>query len=197
METLAEGPETRERAVRIGSSYVSEVLSTICPHCSAVLFVRNGKCEDCGKRVTPPEKQRVVFDAWPLKRLHARYIITDIQYSAGDRYYKHWYLSGLSSFGGGDFGRVGKSSSGPTYGMAATEKQAYHRELYRLGEEKLGIGISSYVNSVVLQEQEPEAVGLRISGRTAVNQARAAAIEIVKIGLDRLADAYGLQAKRY
>lgn len=197
VKALADVPETRERARRIGSSYVNEMPIDICPHCQAVLFTRKGKCEDCGGRVTPSPLQRVVFDQWPLKRLHVRNIISDIQFEAGHRYYRHWYAAGLSPFGSVDLGSVGKSSSGPSYGMATSEKQAYHREMYRRGERALGIGISQYVDSVVLQEQQPEAVGLRITRRSAVDQARAACIEIVMIGLDRLADVYDLQAKRH
>lgn len=194
----SDAPETKERARFIGSMYIhQEAKFQRCPHCDAPLFVgRSNRCENCDKRVTPPPLQRVVFDAWPLKRLHVRNIISNIQFEAGHRYYQHWYAAGLSPFGSIDLGGVGKSSGGPSYGMATSEKQAHHRGMYRIGEQALGVGISSYVDAVVLREQEPEAVGLRITGRVAVDQARAAAIEIVKIGLDRLADAYDLQAKR-
>lgn len=187
--------ETRERARRIGSSYIREERPfQTCPHCDAILFVTAGRCEECDRKVTAPDKVRVVFDQWPLKRLHARHIISGIQFEAGYRYYQHWYAAGLSPFGAVDFGRVSGSRE-PGAGMAASERQAHHRELYRIGERALGIGISAYVNAVVLQEQDPEAVGLRLTGRSAVNQARAAAIEIIRIGLDRLADAYDLVPK--
>jgi hypothetical protein len=194
METLAEGPETRERAARIGKAFIMvEAPFTKCPHCDAILFVRSGRCEACGKPVTAPPLAKKAYDAWPLKRLHIRGIVSDTQFEAGQRYYAHYYAAGLSSFGSVDLGRVGRSSSGPTYGMAATERQAYHRKMYRVGSQALGLQLSPYVDGIVLEEQDPELVGKRVTGRAHAQQARAVAIEMAKMGLDLLAKAYALK----
>lgn len=187
----AGGPETRERAEKIGISFVQEVPVTTCPHCSAILFIKRGCCEDCGRKVKEPDKVRFIYDQWPLKRLFVRGILDKIQFNAGHRYYAHWYGAGLVKLGSVSFETVG-SSREPGSGMAATERQAYHRQRYRQGEAALGPVLSAYVNAIVLQEQEPEVVGKRITGRAAPSQARAVAIEMLKGGLDVLAKEYAL-----
>src|SRR5436190_18370614 len=117
-----DAPETRERARRVGGQYVTEAPVTTCPHCRAILFIKSGKCEECGKRVTPPPLERKVIDNWPLKRLHVRGPLTDTQFAAGHQYYQHWYAAGLSPFGSIDMGGAGRSTTGPSYGMASSEK---------------------------------------------------------------------------
>jgi hypothetical protein len=187
-------PETDERARRIGKSSIVEASSTTCPHCRAVLFVRNGRCEECGARVTPPPPVRIVFDQWPLKRLHARDRISDVQFEAGRRYYEHWYFAGLSPIGAIDLNRISRTDE-LSLGMAASERQAYHRQRYREGEEVLRPEFLPYVNGIVLEEHDPEVIGKRLTGRSAPSQARAVAIELLKIGLTRLAAAYGLDSR--
>lgn len=184
-------PETRERAEKIGASFVQEVPVEKCPHCRAILFVRAGRCEDCERKVTQSDRVRVVFDQWPLKRLYVRGVLSKLQFNAGHRYYAHWYGAGLVKIGSVSFETV-SSSREPGSGMPATERQAYHRQRYRQGETALGPILSAYVNAIVLQEQEPEVVGKRITGRAAPSQARAVAIEMLKGGLDVLAKEYAL-----
>ncbi len=109
----------------------------LCPHCRTILFVKEGKCEECGGRVAPPKTERIVFDQWPLKRWHAFKAIDDIEFIAGQTYYEHWYRSGLSPMKSINMERV---SSSPDFGggMPASLKQAHHRKQFRLGQEALG-----------------------------------------------------------
>lgn len=189
-------PETRERANKIGRDAVQERMPFNCPHCSVKLFGYEDRCPACDKRVRAPDPVRKVFDEWPLKRLSVRGIITRVQFNAGENYYDHWRASGLQPLSGVDMTRIGGSAD-PNVGMPVSMRQAEHRKLYRLGYQALllpnkGNIIVQYVDAIVLEEQEPEVVGKRLTRRTHPQQSRAVAIEFLKAGLDRLADAYNL-----
>lgn len=179
---------------------VEEVTHDTCPHCSAILVLVKTRgrsdrehCQACGGRVVKPGPVRMVFDQWPLKRLHARGHITHVEFEAGRRYYEHWYHSGLSPIGAVDLGKVGQGSE-PKPGMAVSERQAYHRRAYRQGVAALD-EFRVYVDGIVLREEDPEVVGKRFTGRTQTQQSRAIAIEMLKLGLKRLAKAYELEPR--
>jgi hypothetical protein len=88
-------------------------------------------------------------------------------------------------------------------GMPVSEWQADERRKFRVGWNALidvingraNHVIRCYVDDIVLHESDPEAVGRRLSGRAQAQQARAVAIEFLKLGLDRLACAYGLEPR--
>lgn len=187
-------PETKERAQRIGKDFTYERREKVtCPHCSAIVL-ESGKCSDCGRHVVLPPRQRVVYSEWPLKRLHAKEILTDIEFQAGELFYAHWYNSGQSPLGGGGMERVDRSAD-PNVGMPTSMRQAWHREQYRKGVQAMGMIFSVFVEAIVCREEEPEEIGRRIKGRKDRAQARAVAIEYLRDGLGLLAKEYELERR--
>lgn len=190
-------PETRERSLKIGRNAIQEHVAFKCPHCQTMLFGRETRCTECRRSLTPPDSVRVVYDCWPLKRMYVRGVIGRVLYNAGLKYYEHWQLGGLMNMGSIDMGRVGGSGD-PTFRLLpSSDRQAEHRAEFRRGYDALmingkGTVFLDYVNAIVLREEDPEAVGRRLTKRTAPSQARAVAIEFLKAGLDRLAEAYNL-----
>lgn len=115
---------------------------------------------------------------------------------AGEEYRRHWYLSGLSPIAAMDPTRPPvRGESMPPGFMPATERQAYHRQQYRRGEEALGMFFSVVVNAVVLEERSLEDVGKQVSRYSNAKLCRAIALDRLIEGLRLLAEEYGFISK--
>ena len=129
----------------------------------------------------------------PLETLHAKDILDSRQYDAGKKFYGHWYRAGLNerfaalNLASGVFGCDGFAG-----GMPATEDQAFHREAYRKSVQHIGMRSSAILQQIVCDEKQPAQVGVAFLGWTNEAQGRAAAIELLRDTLDRLADLYGM-----
>jgi hypothetical protein len=135
----------------------------------------------------------------PLDRLAARKVLAKdpaanrILHEAGKRYYEHWYLSGMAPLRAIDLSREGIGGAGGSCGMPATEAMAHHRAKYRGAVRVLGPWFSAVVDPIVLAEEDPQIVGMRVSGYRSDKQALAVAIDRLRGGLEALAVHFGLR----
>jgi Zn/Cd-binding protein ZinT len=129
----------------------------------------------------------------PLARAHARGLINDAQYRALAKFKHHWTCAGLEpSFGSVDLDRVFRSDAAGYSGMAKTEAQVFHRQRYREAVTAVGLVASRVIEAVVCEEKKLEDAGSSILGWKHPLQARAAAVEKLRDGGDRLAREWGL-----
>ena len=128
----------------------------------------------------------------PLERAFARGVITQEQYSAGQKYRHHWYHAGLSDrLGSLDLDRVFTTDLGSFSGMARTEHQVFHRQRYREAVQVIGKIGSHVLDWTVCREIEFEQVGNSL-GWSSRPQAYAAAVERMKSALDELCKLWGV-----
>lgn len=130
----------------------------------------------------------------PLDRLAARHVLARdpcanrMLHAAGQRYFEHWYLSGMLLLGAQDVSRpYASGAGGSSCGMPASERAAYHRQQYRAAVQALGAWFLAAVDPIVLAEQDPASVGARISGYSHHGLAVAVALDRLRGGLDLLA----------
>ncbi len=129
----------------------------------------------------------------PLARAHARRLISDAQYRALAKFKHHWTCAGLEpSFGSVDLDRVFGSDISGYSGMAKTEAQVFHRQRYREAVTLIGLVTSRVIEAVVCEERKLEDAGSAILSWKHPLQARAAAVEKLRDGGDRLAREWGL-----
>ena len=129
----------------------------------------------------------------PLARAHARGILSDAQYRALSKFKHHWTCAGLEpSFGSSDLDRVFGSDVARYSGMAKTEAQVFHRQRYRQAVAVVGLIASRVIEAVACEEKKLEEAGSAILGWKHPLQARAAAVEKLRDGGDRLAKEWGL-----
>ena len=147
------------------------------------------------------------FHDTPLDRLYSRlvkragsYQEQQIrkEYVALQQYRKHWYCAGLeSSIGSVDLDRIFASDPGSMSGMAKTERQAYHRQQYRLardgkdGKGGLGHKPGIVVDNVVCAETSLEVAGWSI-GYNSRTSARDNAERILRECGQKLASFWGI-----
>jgi hypothetical protein len=150
-----------------------------------------------GKSSRKDAAEVVHFEDTLLERLAARGALEKdahrnrVLLVAGQRYFEHWYLSGMSPIGAQDLTRL-RGGDGASGGMPTSELQAHHRRAYREAVRELGPYFSAVVDPIVLNEQTVESVGLRISGYRDRNKAIAVALDRLKEGLTRLAEHFRL-----
>ena len=128
----------------------------------------------------------------PLERAFARGVVTQEQYSAGQKYRHHWYHAGLCDrLGSIDLSQVFATDLGSFSGMAKTEAQVFHRQRYREATQAVGKIGSHVLDWMVCRETPLEQVGYTLgwSNRT---QAYAAAVERMKVSLDGLCELWGI-----
>jgi hypothetical protein len=129
----------------------------------------------------------------PLARAHARGVINDAQYRALSKFKHHWTCAGLEpSFGSADLDRVFGSDVTGYSGMAKTEAQVFHRQRYRQAVTVVGLITSRVIEAVACEEKKLEEAGTAILGWKHPLQARAAAVEKLRDGGDRLVKEWGL-----
>jgi len=128
----------------------------------------------------------------PFERAFARNVITQEQYSAGQKYRHHWYHAGLCDrIGSLDPNRIFAPDLALFSGMARTETQVFHRQRYREAAEAIGKIGSHVLEWTVCREVALDQVGYSLgwSGRA---QAYAAALERVRAALDALCKLWGI-----
>ena len=133
-----------------------------------------------------PTRERM-DKAWqsPIDGALIRRQITRAQYAAAQKYYTHWYKSGLSEhFGTIDLERPFGGGCEPS-GMPKTELQAIHRELWRIAVEKLGPHRTRIVERIVCREEPIVSVGFSL-GTVRRDTARNRALSLLADGLDIL-----------
>jgi hypothetical protein len=127
----------------------------------------------------------------PLEWLERRGVITASEYNTGAKYRHHWYFSGmLPNVGTIDLNRVFAGNSG-NVGMPSSESQAHHRQQYRAAQEAVGMQVGRLLDNVICLEFSVVDAG-RILGWRDEKQARAAAISLLRVGLDKLRAMWGL-----
>jgi hypothetical protein len=128
----------------------------------------------------------------PLERAFARNVITQEQYSAGQKYRHHWYHAGLAGhFASIDLHQIFARDLGGFSGMAKTESQLFHRQRYREAADAVGkIGLH-VLEWAVCRETVLEQVGYTL-GWNSRPQAYAAAAERMKTALDVLCRLWGI-----
>jgi hypothetical protein len=128
----------------------------------------------------------------PLERAFARNIITQEQYSAGQKYRHHWYHAGLADpLVSVDLSRIFANDLGSFSGMAKSEQQLFHRQRYREATQSAGKIGSHVLDWAVCREVVLEQVGYSL-GWSSRAQAYAAAVERMKAALDELCKLWGV-----
>ncbi len=129
----------------------------------------------------------------PIERLHADKRISEAQYQAAEKFRTHWFHAGMGGRYGNMFSGVvswgGSSAHGP-------EDDCHHSNQVRAAWVALGrINARKLVHMVVWLDVPLEEAGRGMGWKTA-NQARAAALTLLRAALDELADLWGLGVKR-
>ncbi len=128
----------------------------------------------------------------PLERAFSRNIITQEQYSAGQKYRHHWYHAGLSDqLGSADLSRIFAIDLGNFSGMAKSEVQLFHRQRYREATQAIGKIGSHVLDWAVCREIALEQVGYTL-GWSSRAQAYAAAVERMKTALEAACKLWGI-----
>jgi hypothetical protein len=127
-----------------------------------------------------------------IDRMVARGILNERQARAAAKFYWYWYNSGMAPhFAAMDLQRGFGGGSNDCPVMPSSEAQAVNRAEYRDCCDLLGIRIGRIVEGIVCRDETPEAAGRALGWGNAV-QARAAATELLRTGLDTIAKEYGL-----
>ena len=122
----------------------------------------------------------------------ARKLITNQQYSVGQKYRHHWYHAGLADqLQSIDVERIFAADRTNFSGMAKTEAQVFHRQRYREATQAVGKIGSHVLDWVVCRETPLDQVGYTL-GWGSRPQAYAAAVERMKTALDELSKLWGL-----
>jgi GcrA cell cycle regulator len=164
--------------------------------CGAEAFPGKPYCvAHCTRAYRPAEDatQRTMRDS-PLERAFARNVITQEQYSAGQKYRHYWYHAGLTdSLESVDLNRIFAQDLGGFSGMAKSESQVFRWQRYREATQSAG-KIGSHVRDwAVCREVVLEQVGYTL-GWSSRAQAYAAAVERMKAALDELCKLWGIRS---
>jgi len=128
----------------------------------------------------------------PLERALARSVITQPQYSAGQKYRRHWYHAGLAGrLESIDLDRVLATDFANPSSLIGTEQQLFHRQRYREAVDAVGKTGSHVLDWAVCREVALEHVGYSL-GWASRGQAYAAAAERMKSALDALCLLWGI-----
>lgn len=129
---------------------------------------------------------RITMRDAPLERLRSAGVIDPEQYGAGCVFRQHWYQGGLEGLASADLLRV----NGGTVNfdlLSKTEGMEHHRRQFFIALQHLGRVNARVLGEVVCYEVPLHVVGVALGWNTA-NQARAAATERLRDGLDRLVE---------
>lgn len=127
----------------------------------------------------------------PINVALSRGQINSSQYTAGMKFYNHWYRAGLvENFGSSDLNRVFGGDGGGA-GMARTEAQAFHRQRYRQAVERVGLRGSWVLERVICREVSFEETGREL-GWNNRPQAVACAVQLTRDALDALCKDWGI-----
>ena len=134
---------------------------------------------------------RVTFRDSPLEKLETARKVTNAHYRAGEKLRIHRHMAGLDAhYSAVNLNAVG--AGGDTLPKAYTSDLAsHHREQYRLACQRLGLHRARIVEMIVCDDVDLAQAGHAL-GWKSDNQARAAAVEILRSGLSDLADMWGI-----
>jgi hypothetical protein len=138
----------------------------------------------------------VFVDHWPIRQYYARgpaaTRLSEREYNAAMRFYAHWYYAGLNPIGAIDYRMEHLDGKWSPSGLKGSERQAHHRQHYTQAVRALGKTEWCYVSAIVLDERDAGTIAMQLTGRTDPAQCRAVGIEILKIGLEKLCDLWGM-----
>ncbi len=132
-----------------------------------------------------------VTDHGPLERMKRRRTLSARQATAGERFQKDWWFSGQGQRTTASYSDTPRVAS-DRGGMAITEVQAHVRQRLRAACAVLGNPLCTIIIAILIDELDLVDAGRKHFGRRDASQARASATDILKVGLDTLADHYGL-----
>jgi hypothetical protein len=124
----------------------------------------------------------------PLEQIFAEKKINDLEYEALRRLRMHWTLGQLAgSPQSVDFNRVARDWNG----IAQSERELYHREMFGIGWNKLEQLERGIIGAVALSEITLAVAGLSLGYRS-LYRARLAALDLLHSGAGKLAMAWSL-----
>ena len=128
----------------------------------------------------------------PINNAVERRQINRTQYAAAQKFYAHWFKSGLCEhFGTIDLARV-FGGEGSSAGMPKTELQAFHRSCYRRAVEYVGKNRAWLLTAVVCHEEPVVDMGHCLGFRDR-ETALGKALTMLRESLDILAKEWGLE----
>ena len=130
-------------------------------------------------------------DQCGFTRMSRRGILDGRQVDAGERFRQDWWHSGQVQRTTMVYSDAPRSSR-PDVPMAVSERQAHIRQRLRKARAALGPRLEPLTLAILVDELDPADAGRKQFGRKDPSQARASAIEVLRIALDTLADHYGL-----
>ncbi|BAQ18330.1 DUF6456 domain-containing protein [Methyloceanibacter caenitepidi] len=128
----------------------------------------------------------------PLDSLRGTGAITLDQFEAGDRYREDCWNAGLLKSPVVNFNATGSGFAGKVPGFLSSEPRAKAMDRVNAANAALGLGLRDVVQVVTLAVagEKVKDLGMKLFGRRNANEAGAALIEVLRIGLDRLAAHY-------
>jgi hypothetical protein len=128
----------------------------------------------------------------PIEMMLSRKIITEKQYQGLGKFRIHWFNGGLSpKLGGIDASHIFAKDISNFSGMAKTERQVFHRQQWRAGNNAMGLRGSWIVHKIVCEEVSAEEAG-RAMGWNNRPQAVAVATQQLRDAADRLCQLWGM-----
>lgn len=138
----------------------------------------------------------VFVDHWPIRQYYTRgpaaTRLAEREYNAAMRFYAHWYYAGLNPIGAIDYRMEHLDGKWSPSGLKGSERQAHHRQRYTEAVKALGKEEGFYVRAIVLDERDAGTVAMQFTGRADLSTSRAVGIEILRIGLRKLCDLWGM-----
>lgn len=119
--------------------------------------------------------------------------ISSKQYEAGEKYRHHWYHAGMAgNLISHNFEAIARAEA-LFGGMARTENEAFHRQQYRKARRELErVECLNAVEGFVLFDTAPVDLGYALTRWKSRQQAEAAALERIQIGLHVLVGYFGI-----
>lgn len=118
--------------------------------------------------------------------------ISGPEYAALQKFKIHWYHAGLEpSCGSVDLNRIFASDPSNFSGMAKSERQYFHRQMYREAVQEIGMRASLIVERVVCAEMPLSEAGEAL-GFASPYRARMAAADYLRDAGHRLARLWGI-----
>jgi hypothetical protein len=128
----------------------------------------------------------------PIEIMAAKKILTEKQYQGLTKYRIHWFNAGLAGqISAMDPNHIFATDITNFSVMAKTERQAHHRQQWRIANLKLGLKGSWVVHKMACEEWTAEQAG-RAMGWNNRPQAVAASTQLLRDAADRLCSLWGM-----
>jgi len=134
----------------------------------------------------------VRFTDGVLDQLAARGKISKAQHDAGERFYTHYYLSGIGQDRARPLAQERVDCAGA---RLDSESQLHHKQQFNAGLKSLDVTVAGVVLGVVLDDRPIEQVG-GFTGYSSRRDRITAGMVCLRIGLDQLAEHFGLIPRR-